>query len=156
MTLRTSDRRRDLAAIHIAAEQLGLDRATYEAMLFTVAGPTARRGGKISAAHLDDVGRRRVLEHLRRVGWQRTAPRAPAGRPTPAPDRIKMVRMIRGLLREAGRADEYADGLSKRMFHVELFEWCAPDQLRRIISALRYDRGRRTARAARAAEGRAV
>lgn len=163
MTTRTIDRRRDLAAIHIFADQLGMDttdrnpQSEYRSILFTVGGPTARRGDEISAAFLDNVGRQRVRAHLyqlTRLHGIKQKEKQPDGRPTPAPDRVKMVRMIRGMLREAGRGHEYADGLSVRMFHVERYEWCVPDQLRRMIAALRIDRGRRAAQAMRKAEGR--
>lgn len=166
MVIRTADRRRDLAAIHIFAEQLGMDTSDkhpgseYRQMLLTVGGPTAKdKAGEISSGNLDHVGRSRVRAHLYQLTRargikQKDSGRQPAGRPTPAHDRLKMVKMIRGLLREAGRKDEYADGMAVKMFHVERFEWCVPDQLRRIIAALQYDRGRRAAQAARAAEGR--
>lgn len=59
----TVNRRRDLAAIHKMAAQLGMDTADpspssdYRSMLLA-------QGGKASAAELDDVGRRRVIRHL--------------------------------------------------------------------------------------------
>lgn len=166
MTLQRSDRRRDLAAIHVFAAQLGMDTADkspsseYRSMLFTVGGPSARRGEEISAAFLDHVGRQRVRQHLYQLTKargikQKGEGRQPAGRPTPPPDRVKMVRKIRAMLYDAGRTHEYADGLAKKMFHVERYEWCVPEQLRRMIAALYYDRGRRAAQAMRKAEGRA-
>jgi len=165
MTAHPADRRAELARIHILAESLGMDTADkhpaseYRSTLFAVGGPTARRGEEISAAFLDHVGRKRVVAHLAALARargikQKQPPIGKPGRPTPAPDRTNMVRKIRAMLYEAGRADAYADGLAKKMFHVEMFEWCAPDQLRRVIAALCYDRGRRAAREARAAEKR--
>jgi len=54
------------------AKQLGIDRDTYEAMLHAVARVR-------SAGDLDWSGRKRVLEHLRHLGWapgfNRTSPR---------------------------------------------------------------------------------
>ena len=58
------DRKRELAAIHVMATQLGLDTAdksessTYRTML-------RERGGASSAADLTAQGRKRVLAHLR-------------------------------------------------------------------------------------------
>ena len=163
MTARPDDRRADLARVHILAESLGMDTtdkhpaSEYRSTLYAVGGPTAKRDGEISAAFLDHVGRRRVCAHLAQLARargikQQAPPIGKAGRPTPAPDRAPMVRKIRAMLYEAGRQDAYADGLAKKMFHVEMFEWCAPDQLRRVIAALCYDRGRRRAREAREAE----
>lgn len=160
MTARMADRRKDLAAIHVLAGQLGMETADknpdceYRAMLFTV-------GRVRSSADLSYEGRARVIAHLRGIARARgikqdAPPIERAGRPTPAPDRVKMVRKIRAMLNEAGRADEYGDGMARRMFHVERYEWLQPAQLRRVIAALEYDRGRRAARDARAAEGRAV
>ena len=63
-TAAKQQRRADLAAIHAAAAQLGMDtadrnpRSDYRAMLL-------QHGGKTSAADLDAAGRRRVLAHLR-------------------------------------------------------------------------------------------
>lgn len=59
-------RRRDLAAIHAAAAQLGMDTAdkspdsAYRTMLRV-------QGGSSSAAELDDAGRQRVLAYLRKL-----------------------------------------------------------------------------------------
>lgn len=163
MTIRPADRNRDLAAIHVLAAQLGMDTSDrhpaseYRAMLYTVGGPTARRGEEISAAHLDHVGRRRVVQHLTGLCRARGLTRPPrhSARPTPAPDRALMVRKICAMLREAGRGDEYADGMAKRMFHVARFEWLQPAQMHSVVAALEYDRGRCAARAMRAADGRA-
>lgn len=56
-------RRRELAAIHIARAQLGLDDGTYRDMLWTVARVR-------SAADLDFAGRQRVLDHMASRGAQ--------------------------------------------------------------------------------------
>lgn len=56
-TVSHDQRQNDLAAIHIAAKQLGLDRETYEALLWSLCRVR-------SAADLDWAGRKRVLDHL--------------------------------------------------------------------------------------------
>lgn len=67
-------RRRDLAAIHLMAAQLGLDTAdadpgsAYRAMLL-------QHGGNTSAAALDAPARARVLSHLRQAVGVKTPPR---------------------------------------------------------------------------------
>lgn len=150
MTVRTAHRSRTIAAIHVLAAQLGMDTADkspasdYRAMLWSLARAS-------SCAELDYTALERVRAHLaalaRASGIKaKHPPIARAGRPTPAPDRINMVRKIRAMLYSAGRADEYADGLAVKMFHVERYEWCQPDQLRRLIAALTYDQKRRAAR----------
>lgn len=124
------DRRAELAKIHVAKKQLGLDDETYRDMLWTVARVR-------SAADLDEAGRRKVLEHLTARGFRTRR----KGRSTPAADKGPLIGKIRALLGE--RPDAYADGMARRMFHVERFEWCTADQLRRIVAALNYDRRRR-------------
>ena len=54
-------RRSQLAKIHIAKKQLGMDDEEYRAMLHSVARVT-------SAADLDLHGRERVIAHLKRCG----------------------------------------------------------------------------------------
>lgn len=55
----------DLAKIHLAKKQLGLDDETYRAMLWTVARVN-------SAADLDQYGRSKVLQHLKSRGFKLT------------------------------------------------------------------------------------
>src|SRR5262245_24355226 len=112
MPPRTADRNKDLAAIHVLAAQLGMDTADknpqseYRQMLYAVGGPGARgKDGQISAANLEHVGRQRVRAHLAQLALKhgikpKQPPIAQAGRPTPAADRVNMVRKIRAILRE--------------------------------------------------------
>lgn len=128
------DRRKaELAKIHIARSQLALDEDTYRAMLWTVARVH-------SAADLDDIGRRRVLDHLAGLGFKTRRP----GRSTPAEGKERMVAKIYALL--ADRPVEYADGMARKMFHVERFEWCTGEQMHKLIAALTYDAKRRASR----------
>lgn len=144
----TADRNADLARIHIAKKQLGLDDDTYRDMLFAI-------GRVRSAGDLDYAGRRRVLEHLTSRGFKTAVKRAaPASGwewvNTAAEDKKPMLRKIAVMLREAGRGKEYVDGIAKKMCHVERIEFCAPDQLHAVVVALVKDQTRR-ANAARGA-----
>lgn len=148
MTAAPDDRRRELAQIHIAKKQLGLEDDTYRDMLWMI-------GRVRSSADLGAQGRRQVLEHLKARGFMPKA--APEAKPTSpawdwvnkaAEDRKPMLRKIAVMLRDADREKPYADGIAKQMFHVERIEFCAPDQLRRIVAALVRDQGRRAAKAA--------
>ena len=130
----TSDgnrRNAELAKIHLAKKQLQLDEETYRAMLWTV-------GRVQSARDLDAGGRARVLEHLEARGFRPHR----RGRSVPAGERVPLVRKIRAQLMTAKRPDAYADGLARKMFGVDRFEWCQPEQLRKIIAALAKDAGR--------------
>jgi len=151
MRVDADQRRKDLAVIHLAAKALGLDRETYEQMLFTLARVK-------SAADLNFEGRRAVIEHLRARGFKPSPRPSPGGRGghpgRPAnmdnPDRGPSLRKIEALLADAGRPWAYADGMARKMFHVEKIAWCEADQLHSIIGALMIDQKRRRDRAAKA------
>lgn len=135
--MRRDRRSRELAAIHAAARELGMDDDSYRAMLWTVARVR-------SAADLDDAGRRAVLDHLRERGWR---PRR-RHRPRPAEDRAPLLRRVYALLDD--RPVSYAEAILRHMYGDSAparLEWCTPQQLRAIVAALYYDakrHGRRT------------
>jgi phage gp16-like protein len=92
-------RRAELAAIHVAVKQLGLDDLTYRTFLFTTTG---RR----SAAELSDGQRQQVIELLRSRGFRRT----------PAEERRarrmgdnRQLAMVRGLWKKLLYAGALAD-----------------------------------------------
>lgn len=138
-------RRRELAAIHIGAKALELDRETYECMLWSVARVR-------SAADLDHAGRRAVIEHLRRRGFRpKPAPateRKHGSKPQVPADRQGLVDKLEALLADAARPWNYARAMARRMFGVERLEWATAEQLRRLVAALSYDARRRAARKA--------
>lgn len=125
-------RRRMLAAIHVLKAQHGLDDDAYRDMLWAVARVR-------SAADLDGHGLAQVLDHLNGK---------PGSRPRPAAGKERMVAKVRALLAAANRPDAYADALARRICGVERFDWCEPQQLHKLVSALMYDRRRRAAQAA--------
>ncbi len=141
MTAAPDTRRRELAQIHIAKKQLGMEDDTYRDMLWSVARVR-------TAGDLDFTQRKRVLEHMKACGF------AAKGKPrsrhewswvdTAAEDKRPMLKKIIMQLKAAGRAKAYADGMAAKMFHVEKLEFCAPDQLHKIVSALNFDAARRT------------
>lgn len=143
MNTANDTRRRELAKIHIAAKQLGMDDDTYRSMLWAVARVR-------SAKDLDDGGRKRVLEHLRAVGFKARRPGSPRpGRPhnLDGGDRGGQLKKIEAMLAAAGRPWAYADGMAKRMCHVDRVTFCNPEQLGKIIAALVYDAKRHGRRA---------
>src|SRR4051794_22321687 len=77
---RRDPRKAELAKIHIAAEQLGMDthdkdeNSEYRSMLWTV-------GRVRSAANLDAAGRARVLDHLKAIGFKARRGRPHPGKP---------------------------------------------------------------------------
>jgi phage gp16-like protein len=142
------DRRRELAQIHIAKKDLGMDDETYRLMLRTI----CRVG---SAGDLNAEGRRQVLAHLKARGFKPKASACGTRRSAStarsawdwvnhaAPDRQAMLRKIAVMLKDADREKAYADAIAKTMFSVDDVVFCPPDQLRRVIAALEYDRRRR-------------
>ena len=147
-TVAAADRNSDLARIHIAKKQLGLDDATYRDMLWSI-------GRVRSAADLDFAGRKRVLEHLRSRGFKFTTSRLTphASRSewdwvnNAAGERQPLLRKIAVMLRDSDREKQYVDAMAKRICHVERIEFCTPAQLHDIVSALVYDQKRRAAKA---------
>ena len=128
-------RKNELAQIHVAKKELGLDDETYRAMLWAVARVK-------SSADLDWSGRKRVLDHLKAKGWKNNSKR----RPDPAKGKRALVGKIRALLinhAEGAKEDAYADGIARRMFGVEKFTWCDDRQLYAIIQALMVDARRK-------------
>lgn len=138
MNARTPVRNSELAKIHIAKQQLGLDEETYRQMLWTIARVN-------SSKDLDYAGRRAVLEHLKARGF--TGRKQFPGKPNNTSSHPQLKK-IEALLADAKRSWAYADGMAKKMFSVERVSWCKPDQLQRIIAALTYDQQRRAKRQA--------
>lgn len=138
-------RKRELAAIHVAKTQLGLDEDTYRAMLVNLTG-------KRSAADLDWKGRKKVLDHLKSRGFSHKSKR----RADPARYKADLVSKIKAQLMSftPARGDFYADGMAMKMFGVERYTWCEPGQLHKIVAALAYAQKRDEAlkRASRAPE----
>lgn len=136
-------RRRELAAIHIAKKDLGLDDDTYRDMLFAVARVR-------SSADLDQGGRTAVIEHLRKSGFAKKRPQLGAAervnKPAVAADCQSLVDKLEAQLTAAALPWAYAEAMAARMFRVERLEWCRPEQLRKIVAALEYARRRKAAR----------
>lgn len=126
----------DQAKIHIAKKQLQMDEQTYRDMLWLVAHVH-------SSSHLDEDGRKKVLNHLRSCG----AKFKRAKRSTPAISRENYISKIKAMLAEAKRPDTYADGMAKNMFKVDRYEWLELKQLGKLVAALVYDAKRNGRRA---------
>lgn len=125
-------RNADLAKIHVAKKQLNMSDDDYRAMLWT-------QGRVHSSKELDHAGRASVLDYLKAIGFKpiSTPGAKRRSRPTPSPDKVKLVRRIRAQLISLDRKpDTYADGISKQMFGVDFYEWCNHEQLHAITAAL--------------------
>lgn len=130
-----SRRARDIAAIHAAIKELGMEDAAYRDMLFTVARVR-------SCKDLDFTGLQRVRDHLGKCGatfgrakgkpeseWAFVF-RAPADR---QPHLKKLYRQAQAL--KVGKA--YIEGIAKRMAGAtQPLEFCDADRLHQIVQAI--------------------
>ncbi len=129
----------NLAKIHIAKKQLGMDDATYRAMLLT-------HGGVSSSKDLTLIGAAKVLAHLERCGFKPTSSKA-GKRPVTTPDRAALTGKVEAQLANTGRPWTYVDGMAQRMFKVDKFSWLDAEQMMKIVASLAYDAKRRAKRA---------
>lgn len=129
--------------IHIAKSQLNMDEETYRAALLSTGGADSSKKMGLPALH-------RVLEHFKRSGFKPKASpntRRP-NRPTPAQDKLPLIRRIRAQLISLNRKpDAYADGIARQMFgaHIQFYEWCDHQQLHKVSTALGYEQARKGA-----------
>ncbi|EPZ4323022.1 TPA: regulatory protein GemA [Pseudomonas aeruginosa] len=125
----------NLAKIHIAKAQLGMDDDTYRALLARVAGVRSAK----------DLGPRqvgKVLAEFQRLGWKPKSNRQGRATPKVPQNRQTVLRKITALLASAQRPWSYADHMARRMFKVERVEWLDDSQLYRLMQALIIDRSR--------------
>lgn len=130
----TQLRKAELAQIHIARAQLGLDEETYRAVLWTV-------GRVKSAKDLDWTGRKKLLEHFRAKGWKPAPPKgAKAAKPVSG-GQEGMIRALWSDLHDAGKVREPGEAALgswlKRNRLPERVEWLDTKQLTRAIEALK-------------------
>lgn len=132
-------RRQQLARIHMAKKQMGLDEDTYRSLL-------KRVGGMDSSAKMTVAQRNAVIAEFVRLGFKEAdkAARKVAfpGAPRNLAD-VPMLRKVEAILADAKRPWSYAHEMSKKMFHVNRCEWLQPNQLHSLVSALQIDANRR-------------
>ncbi|ATS38436.1 MULTISPECIES: gp16 family protein [Xanthomonas] len=139
MSLALSTRKTQLAKIHLAAKQKGLDEATYRALLVRITG-------KDSAAKMTVEERALVIAEFVRLGFkdvQRTGrKRQWPGQPKNL-DEVPMLRKVQALLADAKRPWAYAHNTAKQMYGIDSVEFLNQDQLHRLVAALQVDANRR-------------
>ncbi|MEW6562723.1 MAG: regulatory protein GemA [Pseudomonadota bacterium] len=131
------DKRRDIQFIHIAKQQLGMDDATYRAMLMSV-------GGVDSSSKLDIKGRKLVLEHFKACGFKvRSTGKAKAqpSRPLAEYPEAKKIRALWLMLHELGAvrnaSEEALASYVKRMTRVDALQWITGAQAETVIESLK-------------------
>lgn len=133
------DRRIQIGRIKAAQKALGLDDATYRALLERVTG-------KVSSTQMSPAERNAVLAEFARLGFKRQdgrdRARAFPGRPKNVRE-VPMLRKVEALLADSKRPWSYAHAIAKRMFHVNRVEWLHDDQLHKLVAALQVNTFRR-------------
>lgn len=125
-----SIRSRELAQIHIARTQLGMDNETYRDVLWTVARVR-------SAADLDWSGRKRVLDHMKACGFKVQPKKLATAHKPLAMTKEAIEAKIAVQLKELEQNWPYAYGVGRRIFpQVSRFEFLTPEQLGDVSSAL--------------------
>ncbi len=122
-------RRRELAQIHIAIKQLGMDDAGYRDVLFAVARVR-------SSKDLDWTGRKRVLDHLVKCGAKVGRGGFKGAPKKPKPANAALIGKIEAQLADMKLAWEYAHAIARQMFGIAKLEWCDAKQLRAVVTAL--------------------
>jgi phage gp16-like protein len=139
-------RRLDLATIHAAKKQLGLDDDTYRDIVERVAAAAGEPGIR-SSAELSVQARRDLVQELLRLGGGTPAKRRHPGRPATI-EPGSMLTRIEQLLTAMQLPWAYADALAKHMYRVDRVAWLTTvDQMRGVIAALDAEQKRRELRA---------
>lgn len=149
--LSSKRRRSRLAAIHVAASQLGLDDEAYRDLVERVSaehGTACRSSGQMDEKQAD-----RLLDELRRLGAPEPTQRRARGRSKPAhyPGTPHNMAKLSGEITkiEAQLADmrlpwAYADAIAKRMYGIERVAWLRrQEQLVGVLSALHVEQQKR-------------
>lgn len=132
MKLRTAPdiRKSELAQIHVAKSQLGLDDETYRAMLWTVARVK-------SAADLDWAGRKKVIDHLKAKGFKIKGQQPRQAHKPLALSKTAIESKIGWQLGQLGKGWDYAYGVARRVVPgMDKFEFLSAAQLGDVSSAL--------------------
>lgn len=132
-------RRKNIAAIHAARRDLGMDEDSYRLMLRNVASVS-------SAKDLDAKGLQTVLDHLRRVGWDRKPVKRVAQHPgTPHNlEREGVLQKIEALLADMGLPWSYADAIAKQQASIDRVAWLRKySDLKAVVAALHVEHEKR-------------
>ncbi len=123
-------RKRELAQIHIARQQLGMAEDTYRKVLLDIAGVK-------SSADLDWVGRKKVLDHMKSCGFKVTPKKLPTAHKSLAMSKEAIEAKIAVQLKALNQNWPYAYGVGRRIFpQISRFEFLTAEQLGTVSSAL--------------------
>ena len=130
----TQLRNAEIAQIHIAKTQLGLDDATYRDVLWSVARVR-------SSKDLDWTGRKALLDHFKAKGWKPKPPKQAKAEKPVHPGQDALVKSLWNELHEAGKVRDPSDAALgswlKRNRWPERPEWLNHKQITQAIEALK-------------------
>lgn len=130
----TQLRNAELAQIHIAKTQLGLDDETYRAVLWTVARVQ-------SSKDLDWTGRKKLLEHFKARGWKPAAPKKAKATKPVSEGQEGLVVALWSQLHAAGKVRDPSDAAlgswMRRNGWPERVAWLDNPQTTQAIEALK-------------------
>lgn len=145
--LTSAKRKKVIAAVHIARQQLGMDDDTYRALVRRV---SADHGAEVaSSAKCSDRQLCAVLDEMRRKGAQAPGAKKPGHYPGKPHNFYggampEMVTKIEAQLADMGLPWEYADAIAKQQWKVERIAWLRdPEKLRAIVAALHTEQRKR-------------
>ena len=126
----TAIRNGELAQIHIARTQLGMDEESYRNVLWTVARVR-------SSKDLDWSGRKRVLDHMKACGFKVLSKKLATAHTPLALTKEEIEAKIATQLKALEQNWPYAYGVGRRIFpKVSRFEFLTAEQLGDVSSAL--------------------
>lgn len=130
----TQLRNAEIAQIHIAKSQLGLDDDTYRDVLWTVARVR-------SAKDLDWTGRKALLDHFKAKGWKPKPPKQAKASTPVHPGQDALVKSLWNELHEVGKVRDPSDAALgawlKRNHWPERPEWLDYKQINQAIEGLK-------------------
>jgi len=129
-------RNNQLAMIHIAKKELGLDDDTYRAVI-----SQASNGRTNSAGDLDYAERNKLLEHLKGRGWKNKAPKPQQTRALATDDQSRKIRALWLELKELGGIENSSEAalaaFVKRLTNVNALQWLSTAQASMVIESLK-------------------
>lgn len=125
-----ANRQAELARIHIAKKELGMNEDEYRTMLH-------EQTGKDSAGKLTDRQRYIVLDHMKALkeGPKKSYPGRPSNMDGYS-SRDRQLKKIEALLTVGGKPWAYADFIAKKMCKVDFVAWVPDNELYKIITAI--------------------
>lgn len=138
--LANDHRRRELAQIHIAKKDLGMDEDAYRAIIKAISN-----GATESAGDLDFAGRKKLLDHLKSCGFK-VKPKE-AKRLFPDTPTWNKVWSLWQTLADQGKVNDRRAGallaFCKHKSKVDKVAWMKPTHVAEITEALKSWAGRK-------------